>query len=66
MDISDTSVNCFDTGGIATMVVFKFVYGARYKTKIAHFITIYRISIGKMALLFAFYLNFSTKVSTDI
>ena len=41
-------------------VKFKFVYGPSALENVTDFITIYRILVAKMALMFSFYFNFNT------
>ena len=50
-----------------SQVKFKFVYGpGALKKKVTDFTTIYRISVGKMALMFSFYFNFNINVLANI
>ena len=52
-------------GGTTTQVEFKLVYGPRTLAKVTDFMTIYRISLGKMALTFSFYFNFNINISAN-
>ena len=47
-------------------VIFKVGNGPRYQTKVADFMTIYRISIGRMTLRFSLYFNFNINVLANI
>ena len=49
-----------------TKVILKLVYGSACQTKVADFMTIYKISIGRMAPMFWFYFNFNFSVLANI
>ena len=53
-------------GGTTTQVEFKLVNGPSASAKVTDFMSIYRISLGKIALIFSFYFNFNINISANI
>ena len=64
--INRTETLLANVDGITTQVKFKFIYGPSALARVTDFMTIYRISLGKMALTFSFYFHFNINASTNI